>query len=56
MFRKRKKTLKLKVFVVFVSFAFATAGFAARIIPVGKVSIIEDGKVVGEFSQEAQLP
>ena len=56
MLRNRKKTLKLKVFVVFVSFAFATAGFAARIIPVGKVSIIEDGKVVGEFSQEAPLP
>ncbi|MCK5205150.1 MAG: hypothetical protein KAR15_14805 [Desulfobacterales bacterium] len=56
MFGKRKNTLILKVFVVFVSFAFATAGFAARIIPTGKVSIIKDGKVVGEFSQEAPLP
>jgi hypothetical protein len=56
MFGKRKNTLILKVLVVFVSFAFATAGFAARIIPTGKVSIIKDGKVVGEFSQEAPLP
>ncbi len=46
----------MKVFVVFVSFAFVSAGFAARIIPSGKVSIIKDGKVVGEFSQEAPLP
>ncbi len=56
MLGKRKKTLMMKVFVVFVSFAFATAGFAARIIPTGKVSIIKDGKVIGEFSQEAPLP
>lgn len=56
MFGKRKNTLILKVLVVFVSFAFATASFAARIIPTGKVSIIKDGKVVGEFSQEAPLP
>ncbi len=56
MFGKRKYTLILKVFVVFVSFAFATAGFAARIIPTGTVSIIKDGKVIGEFSQEAPLP
>jgi hypothetical protein len=56
MLGKRKKTLMMKVFVVFLSFAFATAGFAARIIPTGKVSIIKDGKVIGEFSQEAPLP
>ncbi len=61
MFEKRKNTLILKVLVVFVSFAMATAGFAAgvnsaRIIPNGRVSIIENGKVVGEFSQEAPLP
>jgi hypothetical protein len=56
MLGKRKKTLVIKVFVVFLSFAFATAGFAARIIPTGKVSIIKDGKVIGEFSQEAPLP
>jgi hypothetical protein len=56
MLAKRKKTLMMKVFVVFVTFAFATAGFAARIIPTGNVSIIEDGKVVGQFSQEGPLP
>jgi hypothetical protein len=56
MLRKRKKNLMLKVLVVFVSFAFATTGFAARIVPTGKVSIIKDGKVIGEFSQEAPLP
>jgi hypothetical protein len=33
-----------------------SAGFAARIVPTGKVSIIKDGKVIGEFSQEAPLP
>jgi hypothetical protein len=57
MLGKRKKPfLMMKVFAVFVFFAFATAGFAARIVPTGKVSIIEDGKVIGEFSQEAPLP
>ena len=56
MLAKRKKTLMMKVFVVFVSFAFATTGFAARIIPTGNVSIIEDGKVVDQFSQEGPLP
>jgi hypothetical protein len=56
MLGKRRKILTVKVFVVFVFFAFATAGFAARIIPIGTVSIIEDDKVIGEFSQEAPLP
>jgi hypothetical protein len=56
MLGKRKKTLMMKVLVVFVSFAFVSAGFAARIVPTGKVSIIKDGKVIGEFSQEAPLP
>jgi hypothetical protein len=61
MFGKRKKTLSLKVFAVLLSFALTTVGFAAdagsaRIIPSGKVSIIKDGKVVGEFSNEAPLP
>jgi hypothetical protein len=56
MFGKTKKTFMLKAWVVFVVLAFTTAGFAARIIPTGKVSIIKDGKVIGEFSQEAQLP
>jgi hypothetical protein len=56
MLRKRKKTLMMKVLVVFISFAFVSAGFAARIVPTGKVSIIKDGKVIGEFSQEAPLP
>jgi len=61
MFKKRKKTLTLKVFVVLLSFAMATVGFStnggsARIIPSGKVLIIKDGLVVGEFSNEAPLP
>ena len=57
MLGKRKKPfLMMKVFVVFVFLAFATAGFAARIVPTGMVSIIEDSKVIGKFSQEAPLP
>jgi len=56
MLSKRKRTLMMKVFVVFLSFAFVSAGFAARIVPTGTVSIIKDGKVVGQFSQEAPLP
>jgi hypothetical protein len=53
---KRKKFLAVKICVVFFFFAFATAGFAARIVPVGKVSIIKGGYVIGEFNQEALLP
>ena len=57
MLGKRKKPfLMMKIFIVFVFFAFATAGFAARIVPTGTVSIIEDSKVIGKFSQEAPLP
>ena len=56
MLSKRKRTLMMKVFVVFLSFVFVSAGFAARIVPTGTVSIIKDGKVVGQFSQEAPLP
>jgi hypothetical protein len=61
MIRKRKKTLTLKVFVVLLSLAMTTAGFSAnagsaRIIPDGTVSIIENGQVVGQFSQESPLP
>jgi hypothetical protein len=61
MLRKRKKTLKLKVFVVLLSLAMTTAGFSAnagsaRITPSGTVSIIENGQVVGQFSQETPLP
>lgn len=56
MLGKRKKALMIKVFVVFLSFAFVTAGFAARITPTGKVSIIKDGRVIGQFSRETPLP
>ena len=60
MFGNGKNTLILKVLVVFMSIAMTTVGFSARtnsarVIPTGKVSIIKDGKVVGEFSQEAPL-
>ena len=41
-------------FIVF--FIFTSAGFAAEIVPMGKVSIIKDGYVVGEFNQKAMLP
>ena len=61
MFRINKHSLVLKVVIVIASFAFASVGFSAsvnsaRIIPNGRVSIIENGKVVGEFSKEAPLP
>jgi hypothetical protein len=61
MLRKRKKTLPLKVFVVLLSLGMTTAGFSAnagsaRITPSGTVSIIENGQVVGQFSQETPLP
>lgn len=61
MFGNGKNTLILKVLVVFMSIAMTTVGFSARtnsarVIPTGKVSIIKDGKVVGEFSKEAPLP
>lgn len=39
-----------------VAVNFAAAANAARIMPGGKVSIIEGGKVVGEFSNEAPFP
>ena len=50
-----------KVFAVLLSFALATAGFSAnggsaRINPSGKVLMIKDGRVIGEFSNEAPLP
>ena len=61
MFGKRNNTLILKTFVVFVSIVMATAGFtagvnSARIIPNGRVMILENGKVIGEFSKESPLP
>ena len=61
MFRINKHSLVLKVVIVIASFAFASVGFSAsvnsaRIIPNGRVSIIENGKVVGEFSKEVPLP
>ena len=61
MYRIKKQQLAAPIVVVIVCLALATIGFAAaansaRIIPGGKVSIIEDGRVVGEFSKEAPLP
>jgi len=61
MFGNGRNNLILKILVVFLSFAMVTAGYTAgansgRIVPSGKVSIIEDGQVVGEFSNEAPLP
>jgi hypothetical protein len=59
-FGNGKSTLILKVWVVFMSIAMTTVGFSAstngaRVIPTGKVTIIKDGRVVGEFSKEAPL-
>jgi hypothetical protein len=53
--------MALKVLIAIISIAFASVGFSAsvnsaRIIPNGKVSVIENGKVVGEFSKEVPLP
>ena len=61
MFENGKNTLILKVLVVFMSIAMTTVGFSAgthsaRVIPTGKVFILKDGQVVGEFSKEAPLP
>ena len=61
MIRERKKTLTLKLFVVLLSLAVVSAGYAAstdsaRVIPTRKVYIIQDGKIIGEFSNEAPLP
>jgi hypothetical protein len=53
---KRKQFLAVNLGVVFFFFALAATGFAARIVPVGKVSIIKGGYVIGEFNQEALLP
>ena len=61
MIRINKHPLVLKLVIVIVSFAFAAVGFSAnansaRIIPKGTVSVIKDGKVVSEFTQEVPLP
>ena len=61
MIRINKHPLALRVVIVMASFAFAAVGFSAnvnsaRIIPKGTVSVIKDGKAVGEFTQEAPLP
>ena len=57
----RRKTLMLKVFVVLLSLSITATGFSAnagsaRIIPSGTVSVIENGQVVSQFSQETPLP
>jgi len=57
----KRNTTFLKTLAILVCLAFTTVGFAAnpnsaRIIPSGKVSIIKDGTVVSQFSQEAPLP
>lgn len=61
MYRVKRQQLITRMVIAIVSFVIATANFAAgenlaRIIPGGKVSIIQDGKVIGEFSNEAPLP
>ena len=57
----KRNTTFLKTVAILVSLVFTTVGFAAnsnsaRIIPLGKVSIIKDGEVVSEFTQESPLP
>jgi hypothetical protein len=61
MIRFNKHPLALKAVILIASFSFAAVGFSAnansaRIIPKGTVSVIKDGKIVGEFTQEAPLP
>ena len=61
MFRIHKHQFVLKLVIAIVFFAFASVGFSAsvnsaRIIPNGRASIIENGKVVGEFSKEVPHP
>jgi hypothetical protein len=61
MFVNGKNNMILKVWAVFISIAMTTAGFSAstnsaRIIPTGKVSVMKEGAIVGEFSEEAPLP
>jgi hypothetical protein len=61
MIRIKKHPLALRLVIVVVSFAFAAVGFSAnansaRIIPRGTVSVIKDGKIVGEFTKEGPLP
>jgi len=61
MIRINKHPFILKLVIVIASFAFTAVGFSAnansaRIIPKGTVSVIKDGKVVSEFTQEAPLP
>lgn len=61
MIRMNKHPFALKLVILMTSFAFAAVGFSAnansgRIIPKGTVSVIKDGKIVGEFTQEAPLP
>ena len=56
---KRKSCIKAVVTIVLL--AFTTAGFAsdldpARIIPKGKVSVYQGGKIVSELRAEAPLP
>ena len=61
MYRLKKLHLTARIVMAVVFLVVTTAGFAAgensaRIIPSGKVSIIKDGKIVGEFSQEVPFP
>ena len=61
MIRINKHPFALKLVIMIASFAFAAVGFSAnansgRVIPKGTVSVIKDGKVVSEFTQEAPLP
>jgi hypothetical protein len=61
MFRISKYKCVQNLIIAIVFLSFTTAGFSAamnsaRIIPGGKVYIIEGGQVVGEFSKEAPFP
>jgi hypothetical protein len=61
MFEIGKHKFVQNTIIAIVSLAFSAAAFSAavnpaRIIPSGRVSIIKDGQIVGEISQEAPLP
>jgi hypothetical protein len=53
---KREKSLMMIDILVALFLGFATTGFGARIVPMGNVSIIQNGNVIGEFNQAAPLP
>jgi len=56
-----KNTFRLKILIVFIILVFTSTGFSAglsadRILPKGKVTLLQDNQKIGEFRSEAPLP